>query len=59
MALRVHEAHPSVVHFPLALFPASVTLWGIVAMVKELRAMTPERYAALGEQNGETGSYGH
>lgn len=24
MALRVHEVHPSVVHFPLALFPASV-----------------------------------
>lgn len=25
------------------------TLWGIVATVKELPAMTPERYAALGE----------
>lgn len=35
------------------------TLWGIVAMVKELPAMTPERYAALGEQHGETASYGH
>jgi mono/diheme cytochrome c family protein len=35
------------------------TLWGIVAMVKELPAMTPERYAALGEQHGETGAHGH
>lgn len=24
MAIRLHEIHPSVVHFPLALFPASV-----------------------------------
>ncbi len=34
-------------------------LWGIVAMVKELPAMTPERYASLGERHGESGSHAH
>ena len=39
------------------------TIWGIVSMVKELPAMTPERYAALGEQrghqHGDSVSHGH
>ena len=35
------------------------TLWGIAALVKELPAMTPERYAALGEQHDATNSGGH
>jgi hypothetical protein len=28
-------------------------LWSIAAMVKALPAMTPERYAALGDEHGE------
>lgn len=35
------------------------TLWGIVAMVKELPAMTPDRYAALGEHPSTDASHGH
>lgn len=35
------------------------TLWSIAAMVKELPAMTPERYAAMGEQHGEAESHAH
>jgi mono/diheme cytochrome c family protein len=34
-------------------------LWSIAAMVKELPAMTPERYAALGHEHGEAESGHH
>lgn len=34
------------------------TLWNIVALVKELPAMTPERHAALGEHEGAARHHG-
>lgn len=41
MALRLHEIHPSVVHFPLALFPASIVadLLGRITGSRSLMAL--------------------